>query len=389
MRGMISALAAAILVTGSVWAQEETETAKTADAAAAEKPYVIETVAEGLHYPWSLAFLPGGGMLVTERDGRLRLIRGGELVEDPVTGVPPVYVESQAGLFDVTLHPQFALNKMLFLAYAHGDAGANNTRVARARFDEEALELKDLEVIFEAEPLKDTPVHYGGRMTFLPDGTLLVTLGDGFEYREQAQVLSNHLGAIVRLNPDGSVPGDNPFTDREDAKPEIWSYGHRNVQAVLYDPDTGRIYAHEHGAKGGDEINIIEKGKNYGWPLATHGIDYSGAYITPWTEFEGTEQPLLHWTPSIAPSGMTLYRGRKFPQWDGDFLVSALAARKVQRVDMENGEVTGQEALFEELGARIRDVRTGPDGSVYLLTDAEPTEENPEGGKVLRVRPKE
>ncbi|MFW6027293.1 MAG: PQQ-dependent sugar dehydrogenase [bacterium] len=386
MRGRISALAA-VLTAIPAAAQETGDTADTADAGG--KPYEIETVAEGLHFPWSLAFLPGGGMLVTERDGRLRLIRDGELLEEPVKGVPEVYVKSQAGLFDVTLHPQFALNGMVFLAYAHGDGGANNTRVARARYDGEALELKNLEVIFEAEPLKDTPVHYGGRMTFLPDGTLMVTLGDGFEYREQAQMLSNHLGTIVRINPDGSVPGDNPFTDREDARPEIWTYGHRNVQGIFYDTATGRIYAHEHGPKGGDELNIIEKGKNYGWPLASYGIDYSGAKITPYTEFEDTEQPLVYWTPSIAPSGMTLYRGRAFPEWDGDILVSALVMRKVQRVDMENGEVTGPEVLFEELGERIRDIRTGPDGFLYLLTDAEPTEENPEGGRVLRVRPRE
>lgn len=379
MRSIISGVLAASLASGIGAAQaQETE-------AAAARPYEIETVAEGLHYPWSLAFLPGGDMLVTERDGRLRLIRGGELVEAPVSGVPPVYVESQAGLFDVVLHPHFARNNLLFLAYAHGDGGANNTRVARARFDGEALQ--DLEVIFEAKPLKDTPVHYGGRMDFLPDGTLLVTLGDGFEYREQAQMLSSHLGTIVRINPDGSVPGDNPFTDRENAMPEIWSYGHRNVQAILHDPLSGRVYAHEHGPKGGDEINIIEKGKNYGWPLATYGVDYSGAKITPYTEYEDTVQPLVHWTPSIAPSGMTLYRGNAFPEWDGDLLVSALAAKKVQRVDLEDGEVAGEEALFEELDRRIRDVRTGPDGFVYLLIDAEPTDDNPAGGQVLRVRP--
>jgi len=382
MRGFISALAA-ILMAIPAAAQD------TGDAAnAGGKLYKIETVAEGLHFPWSLAFLPDGDMLVTERDGRLRVIRDGELLEEPVKGVPPVYVKDQAGLFDIALHPQFALNGMVFLSYAHGDDGANRTRVARARFDEEALELKDLEVIFEADPAKDTPVHFGGRMAFLPDGTLLVTLGDGFEYREQAQILSNHLGTIVRINPDGSVPGDNPFRGRKGAKPEIWSYGHRNVQGILFDPATGRVYAHEHGPRGGDEINIIEKGKNYGWPLATYGIDYSGAKITPYTEFEGTEQPLVYWVPSIAPSGMTLYRGRAFPEWDGDLLVSALAGRKVQRVDMENGEVAGQQPLFEGLDQRIRDIRTGPDGFLYLLTDAEPTEDNPAGGQVLRVRPK-
>jgi glucose/arabinose dehydrogenase len=351
-------------------------------AAVAEEPgYRIETVAEGLDHPWSLAFLPDGGMLVTERAGRLRVIRDGALVEAPVTGVPEAYVAGQGGMLEVILDPDFAENGVIYLSYAYGTRRENNTRVARARFTGDAL--VDVVPIFTAMPLKNTPVHYGGRMAFLPDGTLLVTLGDGFNFREEAQNLGNHHGTIVRINTDGSVPEDNPFVGRDDAMPEIYSYGHRNVQAVVYDPATGHIYSNEHGPQGGDELNLIEPGRNYGWPVITYGIDYSGAKITPHTEMEGMEQPLIDWTPSIAPSGMMLYEGDLFPEWVGDLFVSTLAERSVRRVMRGKGEVSGEEEiLFTELGERIRDVRTGPDGALYLLTDSQE-------GRVLRVVPAE
>lgn len=347
--------------------------------------YTIATVAKGLSIPWSLAFLPDGTMLVTEREGRLRAIRNGELDPSPIEGVPEVYAQGQGGLFEVLPHPDYAENKLLYLSYAHGTLSENRTRVARARFDGTAL--RDLEVIFDATPPKDTPVHYGGRMTFLADGTLLLTLGDGFQYRERAQKLNTDLGKIVRINQDGSIPKDNPFTDRKDAKGEIWTYGHRNVQGIFFDAQTGRVYAHEHGPRGGDELNLIEKGKNYGWPVITYGVDYTGAVISPYKEYEGMEQPLIYWVPSIAPSGMTLYRGSVFPGWAGDIFISALAGKKVQRVNLENGRVIGEETLFDELDERIRDIRSGPDGRLYLLTDAEPTKKNPVGGRVLRVDP--
>ncbi len=351
--------------------------------------YTITPIAGGLDHPWSIAFLPGGDMLVTERPGRLRIIRDGKLLPDPVPGVPDVYVKSQAGLFDVVLHPDFANNQTIYLTYASGTAGANATTVARARLEGNAL--LDVKVIFKAAPSKDTAVHFGGRMVFLADGTFLLTLGDGFDYREEAQNLMSDFGKIVRLNEDGSIPQDNPFASRTDARPEIWTYGHRNVQAIVRDALTGRVYAHEHGPKGGDELNLIEPGKNYGWPVITYGLDYSGARISPYTEREGMEQPLVYWVPSIAPSGMTLYTGDKFPRWQGDLFVSALAGKQVRRIDLDDGRVAGEEPLFTELGARIRDVREGPDGALYLLTESNKVMgyfDGDEPGAVLRVDPK-
>ena len=345
-------------------------------AAAPAADYQVETVATGLEHPWSIAFLPDGRRLVTERAGRLRVIADGELLPEPVRGVPEAFVRSQGGLFEVLLDPDYAENGWIYLSLAHGDAAASGTRVVRGRL--RGHELVDVEVIFDIRPPRDRPVHYGGRMDFLGDGTLVIGLGDAFDYREQAQRLGNHTGTIVRIRPDGSVPPDNPFVGREGAQPEIYSYGHRNVQGLVFDPVGDRLWAHEHGPRGGDELNLIEPGENYGWPVATFGVDYSGAQISPYTSRPGMADPVLHWTPSIAPAGMTLYRGSEFPAWDGDLLVSALVAREVRRIDLEDGRVLGQEALFSELGERLRDVATGPDGAVYLLTDSR-------DGRVLRV----
>jgi len=341
--------------------------------------YKVETLAEGLSYPWSLAFLPDGGMLVTERAGQLRLINSaGELQEKPISGVPEAFVNSQAGLMGLALAPDFAESGELFMSYACGTREANHTCLASARFNGQALE--NTREIFRVQPAKKGSAHYGGRIAFLPDSTLLLTLGDGFDYREQAQNKANHLGSIVRLNRDGSAPTDNPFVAEDGAQPELFSIGHRNVQAVLYDADTQRIFSNEHGPRGGDEINLIEAGKNYGWPKITYGIDYDGAQVSPYTELPGLEQPLLNWTPSIAPSGMTLYRGELFPQWQGNLFVSALAAKEVRRVVLDGNNVVEQQSLFKELDARFRDVRTGPDGALYLLTDSA-------NGSVLRVTP--
>lgn len=341
--------------------------------------YTITTVAEGLNHPWSLAFLPDGSMLVTERDGGLRVIRDGKLVPEAITGTPAPLLGGQGGLFDIILHPQFATNNIVFLSYAAGEAGANATHVVRARYDGKALtEFKD---IFVASPPKTTLNHYGARMTFIADGTLVITLGDGFDLREEAQNLNSHLGKIVRINEDGSVPQGNPFVGRNDAKPEIWSWGHRNPQGIVFDAANNRLFEHEHGPRGGDELNLIERGKNYGWPVITYGLDYSGAVISPLKEREGMEQPLHYWDPSIAPSGMALYTGTKFPAWTGDIFVGALAHMKVVRVDMDGAKVLGTEDLFADLGKRIRDVREGPDGFLYITTDEE-------AGSVLRVEPK-
>jgi aldose sugar dehydrogenase len=341
--------------------------------------YKVTEVAKGLDHPYSIAFLPDGAMLVTERAGRLRLIKDGQLVAAPIEGVPPVHTGSQAGLFDIVLHPKFAENSLVYLTYAHGTNSANATRVLRARFD--GGSLQDQKVVFEAKPLKDTNNHYGGRLVFLPDGTFTLLIGDGFEYREQAQNLGSHLGKIVRLNDDGTVPQNNPFVNRAGALPEIWSYGHRNEQGLALDTERGILFETEHGPQGGDELNAIDAGKNYGWPVITHGRDYTGALVSPYKERPGMEQPLVVWTPSIAPSGLAVYRGDKFPAWNGDLLVGALAFKQLRRVDIdENGQVRGQEILLTKLGERIRDVRVSPDGYVYVTTDYDQ-------GRVLRIEP--
>ena len=346
--------------------------------AATAADYQVETLADGLSNPWSLAFLPDGGMLVTERSGQLRLIdAAGQLRAEPVAGVPEAFVNGQSGLMEVALAPDFAESGELFLSYSCGTRDANHTCLAAATFNGEALE--NTHEIFRVQPAKKGSAHYGGRIAFLPDNTLLLTLGDGFDYREQAQNTANHLGSIVRLNRDGSAPEDNPFVGQADAMPELYSIGHRNVQGILVD-DAGRVFSHEHGPRGGDEINLIEAGKNYGWPKITYGIDYNGSQISPYTELPGLEQPLVYWDPSIAPSGMTLYQGELFPEWQGSLLVSALAGKEVRRVELKGNAAGEQESLFTELGERFRDVRTGPDGAVYLLTDSP-------SGQLLRVVP--
>lgn len=344
-------------------------------AMAAPVPTRVEVVASGLDHPWSLAFLPGGSVLVTERNGKLKRIEAGKVY--PVTGVPAVYHEGQGGLFDVVAHPDFNNNGLVFLSYAHGTKKANGTRVTRAKLVGNSL--IEVTPIYTATPLKTGPVHFGGRMAFLPDGTFLLTTGDGFDWRERAQELDSPLGKVMRLTTDGKVPADNPFAANPDAQAAVWSLGHRNPQGLAFDPVRGIVFEHEHGPRGGDEVNIIRRGANYGWPVATYGMDYSGATISPYTEYKGMTQPIVHWVPSIAPSGLAIYRGPMFPEWQGDLLVGALIDRDVRRVMLSpDGKVLGQESLFSQVGERIRDVRVAPDGSVWLTTD-DPA------GKVLRV----
>ena len=345
-------------------------------ATAAALEYEVETVAEGLAFPWSLAFLPDGDMLVTEREGRLRIVRDDQLDPTPISGVPDTYAQGQGGFFDIVLDPDFGANRQVYLSYSQGARSANHLAVGRARFDGSAL--SSFEVILMGEPDKDTPHHFGGRMAFLADGTLLIVSGDGFDYREQALDLGSLLGKTLRIGPDGSIPRDNPFVGRDGARPEIWSYGHRNQQGIVATP-VG-VYMHEHGPRGGDELNRIEPGNNYGWPAITYGMDYSGSYISPYTEHPGMEQPVVYWTPSIAPAGLAYYDSKAFPEWQGDLFVAALVEQSVRRVDLENGEAVGEEILFAELGVRLRDVRAGPEGYLYLLTDSA-------DGKILRVRP--
>jgi glucose/arabinose dehydrogenase len=341
--------------------------------------YKVVEIAKGLDHPWSMAFLPNGSILVTERVGRLRLIKGGSLQSAPIAGVPAVHTGGQAGLFDIVLHPKFAENNIVYLTYAAGTAAANSTQVARARFDGSALQ--DLHVIFKALPLKDTDNHYGARMAFLADGTFALTVGEGFEYREKAQDLSSDLGKIVRLNEDGGVPQDNPFVGQASVRPEIYTWGHRNEQGLAFDVQSGRLYETEHGPRGGDELNIIVASRNYGWPVITYGMDYSGAYVSPYTQRPGLEQPVIYWTPSIAPSGLAIYRGDQFPAWRGDLFVGALAFRHLRRVHLdEHGNVIEQEQLLNDLNWRIRDVRAAPDGYLYVCTDES-------DGRVLRIEP--
>lgn len=329
----------------------------------------VETVAEGLENPWGFAFLPDGDILVTERPGTLRVIRDGVLAETPVSGVPPVLALSQGGLLDVAVAPDFDTSRLIYLTFATGTADSNNTALFRARYEDGAL--VDGAIIWQAVMNKSGGSHFGSRIAFLPDATLLVTLGDGFAYREEAQNLANHLGAIVRLNADGSPADGNPLASEDGALADIWTYGHRNVQGIAIDPATGMVWAHEHGPRGGDELNIIEGGSNYGWPIATAGIDYAGARISPFSEHGSAYAgPVREWLPnSIAPSGLAVYRGEAFANWDGDILIGALAGQALHRVRVENGAATGEEVLLADRGQRIRDVRVGPDGLVYVLTD--------------------
>jgi glucose/arabinose dehydrogenase len=342
-------------------------------------PYVVDTVASGLRNPWSLAFLPGGAFLVTEKYDGIRRFGRGSSVAEPVSGAPEALKLEDSGLLDIALDPRFQENQLVYLSFSEGDSSANHTALFRARLD--GARLAGGRVIFRASPDKKGGGHPGSRIAFLPDETLLLTIGEGYDYREQAQQLGSDLGKVVRLDREGRPPPDNPFTDSAGARPEIYSYGHRNPQGLLVDPADGTVWEHEHGPKGGDEINRIRPGLNYGWPLTTHGVDYSGDLISRQQTAKGIEPPVLVWVPSIAPSGFTLYRGGAFPEWSGDFFVGGLAERSLRRVRVRAGEVVLQEILLRSLKARIRDVRTGPDGFLYLLTDDA-------NGSVLRLRPR-
>ena len=343
----------------------------------------VETVAQGLEQPWGLAFLPDGRMLVTEKAGRLRIVAKDGALSAPVMGVPAVDDRRQGGLLGIAIDPKFADNGLIYFSYAEprGEEG-NGTAVARAKLVEEggAPRLDGLQVIFRQMPSFKTNHHFGSRLVFAPDGTLFVTLGDRYRGKEMAQTHDNHLGKLVRINADGSVPKDNPFVGKEGAKPEIWSYGHRNIQGAAINPATGKIWTVEHGAKGGDELNIPEAGKNYGWPVITHGVDYSGEKIGEGTHKEGMEQPVLFWNPSIATSGLAFYTGDLFPEWKGDAFGGGLAGQIVAHVDLDGDKVKGWTPLLSDLGERIRDVVQGPDGALYLLTDNEE-------GRIVRVLP--
>jgi glucose/arabinose dehydrogenase len=339
----------------------------------------VETIARGLEHPWALAFLPDGRLLVTERPGRLRIVHQDGRLSAPLAGVPQVQARGQGGLLDVALDPQFADNRLVYLSYAEpGQGRTAGTAVARGRLDEGRLE--DVQVIYRQIPKVEGANHFGSRLVFARDGTLFVTQGERYDYRDQAQDLSSGLGKIVRLNPDGSVPRDNPFVGRAGARPEIWSYGHRNVQSAALHPPTGQLWTVEHGARGGDELNRPEAGKNYGWPVISYGVNYSGTKIGEGTAKPGMEQPLYYWDPVIAPSGMAFYTGDAFPDWRGSLLIGSLRPGLLVRLTLEDGRVAREERYLGDLGERIRDVRQGPDGLLYLLTDSS-------DGRLLRVLP--
>jgi glucose/arabinose dehydrogenase len=346
-------------------------------AATALKPV---TVVRGLVNPWSLAFLPDGRMLVTERPGRLRIVDKDGTLGAPISGLPALSVGGQCGLLDVTLDPRFADNGVIYFSYAEpagaGESG-NSTAVARARLAGNAL--SDVRTIFRQAPKVSSSAHCGGRLVFARDGRLFVTLGDRFSRKDDAQTLDTHHGKIVRIEADGRVPADNPFVKRAGALPEIWSLGHRNVQGAALHPATGELWAHEHGPQGGDEVNVVEAGRYYGWPLLTFGRNYGiGTRIGEEGPKPGFEQPLKVWVPSIAPSGMAFLTSERYPGWKGNLFVGALRGQALVRLTLDGRKVVGEERLLEDLKERIRDVRQGPDGWLYVVTDSA-------DGRVIRV----
>ena len=333
-----------------------------------EHAFQVVTVTAGLDHPWGLAFLPDGRMLVTERPGRLRTVTAGRLDPAPIAGVPPIRASGQGGLLDIALHPDFQEDPWVYLSYAAGSWGRAGTEVARGRLRDHRLE--DVEVLFRALPKSSGGRHFGSRLRFAPDGHLFVTLGDRGD-RHRAQDPDDHAGSIIRLRGDGTVPPDNPFVGIHGARPEIFTLGNRNVQGLAFHPETGILWSHEHGPRGGDELNVVRAGVNYGWPVISYGREYmSGVAVGEGTHRDGMAQPAHQWTPSIAPSGLTVYDGDRFPAWRGNLFVGALRFRLIARLVLDGERVTHEERLLEGRYGRIRDVRTGPDGLIYLLTDA-------------------
>jgi glucose/arabinose dehydrogenase len=345
--------------------------------------FQLTTIASGLDHPWGLAFLPDGRLLITERPGRLRLLAGGRL-SPPIAGVPPVASGGQLGLFGLAVDPAFASNQRIYLALAAPAKGGPALTVVRARLvmTQGTASLAGVTTIFRAAPPKSGTANIGGRLVFAPDGTLFVTVGDRFQSKDMAQTLDNDLGKIVRIATDGSIPRSNPFVGRDGVRPEIWSYGHRNPEAAAINPTTHRLWTVEHGARGGDEVNIPMAGRNYGWPVITYGEDYSGQPIGAGiTQKPGLEQPVYYWDPVIAPSGMTFYQGALFPAWRGSLFIGGLKDMRLTRLVLDGDRVVGEERLLKDLHERIRDVITGPDGALYIATDDDQ-------GRVIRLSPK-
>ncbi len=353
--------------------------AKSPTPQAIQAPLKVTAVAEGLQNPWGLAFLPDGRMLVTERPGRLRFVDGQGKVSEPLTGVPAVLAQGQGGLLDVAISPSFATDRLVYLSYSEAGEGGAGTAVARGKLGERGLE--DVRVIWRQTPKVSSGNHWGSRLVFREDGTLFITTGDRANQRPKVQDLSTTVGKVVRINPDGSIPKDNPFVGRQGARPEIWSYGHRNLQGAALHPESGELWTLEHGARGGDELNHPQAGKNYGWPVISYGREYTGLKIGEGnTAMAGMEQPVYYWDPVIAPSGAEFYTGTVFPDWQGDLFVGSLSPGALVRLELNGYKVTGETRYLANLNERIRHVRQGADGYLYLLTDSP-------RGRVLRVEP--
>lgn len=368
LRGRLAALCTACILAAWLLPEARAQTVRP------------ETIASGLDHPWALAFLPEGRFLVTERPGRMRVVGPQGQVGPALAGVPQVAAGGQGGLLDVVLDSDFARNRTLYFCFSEPGGGGNSTALARARLADDERGLQDVRVIFSQKPRFASAQHFGCRIVEARDGTLYLTLGDRFRRMQDAQTLDNHHGKVVRVQKDGGVPADNPFVGRAGALPEIWSYGHRNAQGATLGPD-GSFWMHEHGPQGGDEINVPRAGRNYGWPVITYGENYGGGAIGEGLkEKAGLEQPLHHWTPSIAPSGMVFLTSDRYgPDWKGDLFVGSLKFGYLARLELAGGKVAREEKLLQGVG-RVRDVRQGPDGLLYLLTDAS-------DGKLVRIRP--
>ena len=397
-RQIKTALLFSVLLATGCSALEESTSAQNTDGLSSDSPILSDrnvatannfkttTITQGLERPWGMAWLPDGSILITERPGRLRIVRNGELDLQPISGVPEVFAVNHGGLLDISLHPEFAENRLVYFTYSDGTNQANHTKVARATFD--GTSLQNWEDIFEVNPAKPEGQHFGSRIVWLPDNTMLVGLGDGGNppiqlngdlIRKQAQNLNSHLGTVVRLNDDGTIPQDNPFVGREDADSAIWSYGHRNIQGMAIDPVTDRVWATEHGSRGGDEVNIIEAEQNYGWPEVSYSDEYTGGRVAEVSSRPDVPEPELIWTPSIAPSGLAFYSSDRFSQWQGDLFAGGLVSRDVRRIDLDGeGNILSEESI--PIGQRVRDVRQGSDGMLYVLTD----EQN---GSLISIEP--
>jgi glucose/arabinose dehydrogenase len=341
----------------------------------------VEEIASSLNYPWGMTFLPNdNGMLITEREGTLRHMTIEGQISKPITGLPEILSQGQGGLLDITLDPEFQTNRWVYLSYTEpGPNSTNGTAVARAQLSSDMKSLESVEVIFSQKPKKTGSHHFGSRLAFAKDGTLFITTGERFSHANEAQDLNSHLGKLIRINKDGSIPKDNPFIKDQNAQPEIWSYGHRNMQGLALNPWTGEIWEHEHGPRGGDEVNIPKAGKNYGWPIVSYGSHYSRIPIPDEHASKGFEEPHYYWTPSIAPSGMAFYKSEMFPELQGDLLIGSLVLTHLNRLDLdENFKVVKEERWLEDLNLRIRDVEIAKDGSIYLLVDDS-------DGQVLRL----